>query len=490
MTQRLFPVAAPLALLSLALAGCVVGPDYAGPPPVAPIAQTAPAFHRGETASAAAPVSQWWLALGDAPLNRLMETAIAANPTLEVSRARIAQSRASLRSARAARLPNIQASAAYLRTSGANSLFTGGAASAAATGSSTAVVADSGDTEIFNLGGIATWEPDFFGGKTRAVEGARAREEAVRADLEAAQVSLTAEVANAYVSLRDAQARLELNRRDAAFEVQSIADANLRLKGGTLSELDVERLNDQLQAVRAEQAPLQAQITEQLDRLAFLTGREPGALDADLAAPSALPLPPADLTVGDPAGLLRRRPDIRAAERRIAAANAVIGQRTADLFPKVTLLGNLGLGGSSLSDLTSGDSFTYALAPFLQWRPLDFDRTQSQIALAKGQTAEAVADYRRVVLGALQDAETSLSRYMRQRERLAALARVQASADKVASMTAIRVKGGTASTIDQLDAERRRLDAQTGVLQARTQLTLDYVALQKSLGLGWQATGA
>ena len=493
MTHRLAPAAAPLAVLSLALAGCVVGPNYAGPPEVAPQASAAAAFHRGETASTAAPAPQWWLTLNDAQLNRLMDAAIAANPTLEVSRARIAQSRASLRSARAARLPNIQASAAYLRTSGTNSLFTGGAASQAAAGGGAGapVVTDTGgDTEIYNLGGVATWEPDFFGGKTRAVESARARQEAAAADLEAAQVSLTAEVANAYVSLRDAQARLELNRRDAAFEGQSIADANLRLKGGTLSELDVERLNDQLQAVRAEQAPLQAQIAEQLDRLAMLTGREPGAVDADLAAPAALPLPPADLTVGDPAGLLRRRPDICAAERRIAAANAVIGQRTADLFPKVTLFGNLGLGGSGLSDLTSGDLFTYALAPFLQWRPFDFDRTQSQIALARGQTAEAVADYKRVVLGALQDAETSLSRYMRQRERLAALARVQASADKVATMTAIRVKGGTASTIDQLDAERRRLEAQTGVLQARTQLTLDYVTLQKSLGLGWQATGA
>ena len=496
MTNRILPAAAVLAasLAALALAGCVVGPNYAGPPSVAPSAEAAGAFHRAEDLAATAPAAAWWLGLNDPALNGLESQAIAANPSLEVARARISQSRASLTNARAQRLPTISASAAYLRTHGATSLLAGGSTAAAtgAAGGTTVVSSEGagGDFEFETIGGTATWEPDFFGGKARGVEAARARYQAAEYDLHDAQVSLTAEVASAYVTLRDLQTRLQLQQEDADTEARVLRDTLLRVKGGTVSELDAERLNDQLQTTRAEFAPLQAQVAEQLDRLCALLGKEPGALDAALAAPAALPLPPASVAVGDPASLLRRRPDIRAAERRIQASNAVIGQKTADLFPKVNVFGNLGFGGSDASRLLSGDSFTYAVAPFLQWNVLDFGRVRSTIELAKGQTAEAVADYRRVVLIALQDAETSVSRYARQRDRVQGLMRVQASADKVATMTGLRVKGGTASLIDQLDAERQRVNARQGVAAAQAQLTLDYVALQKSLGLGWAPPGA
>lgn len=486
--RRLLAAAAPL--LALAVSACVVGPNYGGPPAVAPRAASGAPFARAEDASPGQPAARWWLALGDAELDRLEEAALAGSPDLEVYRARIQQSRASLRNSRAQRLPTVSASAAYLRTGGGNSLLTGGgaAAAAAAGGGSTVVATGSDDDfEFYNLGGIASWEPDIFGGRTRGVEGAKARVEAARLDLDAARVSLTAEVASAYVTLRDLQARLALQQEDAEVEARVVADTRLRVQGGTVSELDLERLNDQLQSTRAEFAPLQAQVSEQLDRLAVLTGGEPGRLDAELGAKAAVPLPPASVTVGDPASLLRRRPDVRAAERRIQAANAVIGQRTADLFPKVTVFGNLGFGASDVGRILSGDSFTYAVAPFLQWNVFDFDRVRSQIAQAKGQTAEAVANYRSTVLSALQDAEISLSRYARQRDRVAGLLRVQASADRVSRMTAIRVQGGTAALIDQLDAERRRVNARQAVAAAQAQLTLDYVTLQKSLGLGWEA---
>ena len=476
---------------ALLLSGCVVGPNYAGPPVVAPAALAAPAFRRAETASNAAPLARWWTGLNDAELNRLVEAALAAGPDLEVAKARILQSRANVATARANRLPSIQASAAYLRTKGATSVLTGGAATATgstgANGVATTGGANGDDLELTNIGGVATWEPDFFGGKARALEGARARAEAARDDLDAMRVALTAEVAQAYVTLRDLQARLDLSRRDADIQARTVALFEKRRAGGTASDLDVERLNSQLQATRADAAPLQALIVEQIDRLALLIGAEPGSLDATLSPAGPLPLPPASLLVGDPAALLRNRPDIRAAERRIAAANAVIGQRTADLFPKVTLFGNIGFGSTNGSDLFSGDNFTYALAPFLQWKPFDFGRTQASIELARGQTAEAVADYKRTVLIALNDAETSLSRYARRRERLAGLVRVQASADRVARMTDLRVAGGTAAVIDQLDAETRRVSAQSGLQQTQAQLTLDYIALQKSLGLGWAA---
>jgi outer membrane protein TolC len=234
--------------------------------------------------------------------------------------------------------------------------------------------------------------------------------------------------------------------------------------------------------------PLSAQIAEQLDRLAILTGREPGALDAALSGPAAVPAPPASVPVGNPATLLRRRPDVREAERRLVRSNALIGQRTADYFPKVNILGAVGFTSPGLSDLVDGSNFSYTAAPLLQWAPFDFGRTRAHVAQARGGYDEALADYRKTVLAALQDAETALARYGRQRDVVLAQLRVQASAERTASLQAERERGGTASAIDLLDAERGRLQAELDVLNARENLTNDYIALQKSLGLGW--TGA
>jgi outer membrane protein TolC len=277
------------------------------------------------------------------------------------------------------------------------------------------------------------------------------------------------------------QHRVALSERSAAIEERQFQLMQARRAGGTASDLDLERLNSQLQSTRADIVPLKAQITEQLDRLAVLTGREPGALDTELATGDAVPLPPAVVNVGDPADLLRRRPDIRAAERHLAQQTATIGQNMAALFPKVELLGDVGYFGSSPSTL----AFNYVAAPILQWSPFDFGRTQAHIRAAKASRDEALANYRKAVLGALQDAETSLARYGRQRENVASLLRVQNSAEHVSALTEARVRGGTATTLDELDAERTRIQAENSVAQAQAQLTQDFVALQKSLGLGW-----
>ena len=317
----------PLAAASAALllGGCVVGPNYKGPPTVAPAAAASGAFHRAGDASPAQPAARWWAALGDPQLDALIDQALAASPDLEAARARLRQSRAGLKQSRANLMPSTEASALYLTPSTSPPCS---AAAAAAAG-----------LDLYDTGFDATWEIDLFGGERRAVEGASAQAQALQADLEDAQVSLEAEVARAYVSLRDLQQRLANARSTAELETQMLALAKVRRAGGTASDLDVEQLQNQLESTRANLIPLQAQITDQLDRLAVLTGREPGALDAELSAPAAVPAPPASVAVGDPAALLRRRPDIRAAERRLAQQNALIGQRTADLFPKVQLLG-------------------------------------------------------------------------------------------------------------------------------------------------------
>jgi NodT family efflux transporter outer membrane factor (OMF) lipoprotein len=460
-----------LGLAAAGLAACTVGPNYTGPPKLTLSDTGAGAFRRAGEAVNAPPPAQWWTVLGDAELDALETAALAANPDLEAAQARVRQARGVLRQNRANGLPTSGAEAAYLHAKGLTGFLGDPQAPA---------------IDLYSIGFDATWELDLFGANRRAVEGARAAAEAYQADLQGAKVSLTAEVAQAYLALRDAQARLVQSRRDADIESRTLSMERERQAGGIATDLDVERLNDQLLSTRANFEPLQSQITDQLDRLAVLTGRAPGDLDGELSTDAPAPLPPEKAPVGDPAALLRRRPDIRAAERRLAQENALIGQRTADYFPKVTLLGDIGFNSATFSQLLDSGNLLAIAAPILQWSPLDFGRTRSRVDQAKGARDEAAAKYRKAVLGALDDAESALARYGRQRQDVAALARVKASADRAAELTDLKMRGGTASTLDILDAERRRVDAETSLEEAKIQLTQDFVSLEKSLGLGWQ----
>jgi NodT family efflux transporter outer membrane factor (OMF) lipoprotein len=459
--------------LPLVLGGCVVGPNYTGPPAVVPQAISAPAFRRAGDATSAAPQARWWLALNDRELNSLIDAALAASPDAQAARARVRQARATLRQQKAGLLPTTSTSALALGSQGLTSVLTG-------------PTPGGGALDLYSVGFDATWELDLFGGQARAVEGARAQAEAYQDDLDGAEVTLTADVAEAYVELRDDQQQLALSKRNAEIETKALDLAQRRRAGGAASDLDVERLNTQLQNTRANLVPLSAQIVAQLNRLAVLTAQAPGALDAQMQAPAAPPPPPAVIAVGDPAALLRQRPDVRAAERRLAQQNALIGQRTADFFPKVSLLGDVGFVSTDPAHLLEGGSLLYAGAPILQWSPFDFGRVRSKVGQAQAARDVAEATYRKTVLGALEDAETALARYGAQRDSVVSLERVKASADRAAMLENLRVQGGTAALTDMLDVEARRVEADLGVEQAKARLTLDFVALQKSLGLGWR----
>jgi NodT family efflux transporter outer membrane factor (OMF) lipoprotein len=254
---------------------------------------------------------------------------------------------------------------------------------------------------------------------------------------------------------------------------------------GTAAESDVDRLEVQLQQTAAEVPTLQSQTEQYLDRIATLVGVEPGELDTSLSPPAALPMPPTTVAVGDPAAMLRRRPDIRQAERQLAADNAQIGQAVAQYFPSVTLLGTIGFAGTDASRLFSGNNLTYLGGPSLTWNILNFPRTAARVNEAKAGRDAAVANYRNIVLSALRDANTSLSRYGRQRENVARLETADAAAERAAVLSRQREQEGTASLIDVLDIERQRLQTEQSLAQAQAMLTTDYVSLQKALGLGW-----
>lgn len=480
-----------LPLLSAAalLAGCTVGPDYKGPPSVASDAVTRGRFVRAQDAALtpAPGLARWWETLNDPTLTALVDDALAHSPTIDAAQARIRAAEAQLRAQRTAALPNVSASATYLHAQlpGTSLGGSGGNGGASGGGSATGGATSLSSLDFFNLGGTASWEPDLFGGTRRGVEQVRATVGQRFADLADAQVSLSAQVAQAYVALRDAQERARLNARSTALQRQALALTRQRFAAGTASQLQVDRLEQQLQSTDAQNIPLAAQIDEYKGQLAILTGRAPGALDATLATEVPVPLPPREVPIGDPAALIAHRPDVRAAERALAASNAQIGVNTAKLFPSLKFMGLFGLGGTSIADVVDPGKFTALLAPMLSWNILDFGRARAGVRQAEAQRDAADAQYRQTVLEALQDAETSLSRFGNVRLQLAQLARAEATATRAAQLNDQRVRAGTSTLIDQLDIERQRLAASIGVAQGKAQLTNSYIAVQKALGLGW-----
>lgn len=460
------------------LAGCAVGPDYKDPP--ASVAATLPRFARAESATISTPgAAKWWLALNDSQLTSLIDRALAQSPSVAIAEARIRAAAAQLRQVRAAGLPHASASAVYLHAElpgvGIANQDEGGSARSSASSS---------NLDFYTLGLNASWEPDIFG-RGRTLEKAKASVGREFANLADAQVSLAAQVAQAYVNLRDAQERARLSGQSITLRQRSVSLTRQRYAAGTASGLDLERLQHQLENDQAEDATLQAAAADYLDQLAVLVGREPGSLDSSLGLTDAVPLPPDIVPVGDPARLIAHRPDVRAAERALAVSTAQIGVDKAKLLPAVRFMGLLGLGGREPGDVFDLSKLTTLIAPQLNWNALDFGKARTVVRQSEAGRDEAEARYRKAVLDALDDAETSLARFAVARQRYGRLLQAQASAQRSVALNQQRVAAGTSSVIDQIDVERQRLQAMITVSQARAQMANSYVAVQKALGLGW-----
>ena len=467
------------AALTVLLAGCTVGPDYKG----VPTTTNASSFKRApDGVVATAPgVAAWWVALNDPQLTALIEAGIGNSPDLRAAQARVREARAGLTQQQRNALPKVGASAAYLRMREPDlSSLSGGSS-----GSS-----GRGPVALYLAGFDASWELDLFGGTRRAVEAASAEADASEADLADTHVQLAAEIGSAYVGLRDQQQRMAIVRKSAELEERVLTLTEQRRERGVSSQVDVERVRTQVENTRNALIPLDAQIAESLDELALLTGREPGALDDMLKQPAPLPALPQTVAVGDPAQLLRRRPDVRAAERRLASQSAQIGEREADWFPKVTLFGSLSYSAADPGHLVRKDNLTWLGVPYLQWNAFDFGRTKAKVDQARASFDEAQAKYESTVLGALRDADVALSRYGHERENVVSLRTVEGSATRAATLTEQRYRAGTATALDWIDAERTRYTAEQNRVQSDAQLIKDYVALQKSLGLGWEGNAS
>lgn len=480
------------ALAPLLLSGCLVGADYSGPPELGR-SSPQPAFVRqAPRASSDEPaVAAWWATLQDPVLDDLEQRALASSPSLEAAQARVRQARASVRQERANRFPTAgaQGTAVLAELPGLDLQSNQGGGPTTPAPLPSSEKGEDTSFEFFNLGLNANWEIDLAGGQVRRIEAANALAAAAALNAADAQVQLTAEVAQAYTNLRDRQQRAAALRGALDLQQRQLDLALERFERGTVPAFTVGQANRALQATTSELASAEAEVEVYLDALAVLTGEPPGSLDPLLTQPRDIPLPPESVAIGDPASLLRRRPDIRAAERNLAAATARIGVAEAARFPKISFMGILGIGGTSVDDLVDLGNISKIALPQLQWGLLDLGRTSAAIAQTRAGRDEAEAQYRQVVLGALRDAEASLSRFAQQRRTVAALAEINRSAKQSTALMRQRYERGVISLADSLEAERQRLLAEANLRSAVAALTASYVAIQKSLGLGWDEAG-
>ncbi|MGE4406326.1 efflux transporter outer membrane subunit [Pseudomonas sp.] len=457
-----------LSLLALAVTGCAVGPDYRAPQPE----PARIALAEGSDYDRSRFEAAWWHQFEDPTLDVLVSRALAENRELRIAFAR-------LRAARS------------IRDDDANDRFptvTAGASADIGKAQQPGVTERRVNAERYDLGLDMAWELDLFGRIQHRLEASEAQAEAAEAELYQLQVSLIAELVDAYGQLRGAQLRERIardnlaNQRDSHELTEQLRDA------GMGSELDVLRADARLAATEASLPQLQAQQARARNRIATLLGQRADRLSVDLS-PRELPAIAKALPIGDAGELLRRRPDIRAAERQLAAATATVGVATADLFPRVSLTGFLGFIAGRGSQIGSSAAEAWGVAPSISWAAFDLGSVRARLRGAEADADAALAGYEQQVLLALEESENAFSDYALAQERLLSLLRQSTASRAAAQQAEIRYREGTVDFLVLLDAERERLAAEDAQAQAEVELYRGVVALYKALGGGWQAEG-
>jgi outer membrane protein, multidrug efflux system len=459
-----------LVAVAAALAGCAVGPEYVKPETPVAAHFTGPQ-QGGAPYSEAEVQTQFWTQFDDATLDSLVADALQSNHDLRIALARLVEARALRRQAQFDLFPTVTAQAGYTKEqlSATESLF------------GTPVQAD-----FYNAGFDAYWELDFFGRVRREVQAQSAELQAAAATLRDAQVSVTAEVARTYFELRGAQTELLVAQRNVDNQRDTLQVTQARLNAGRGTELDTARAQAQLSATLATIGPLQAQIARDIHRLAVLTGRAPTALDALLLPAHELPALPQLTDVGDPAELLRRRPDIRVAERQLAASTALVGVAVGDLFPKVTFNGSFSYSAAQLSSFGDSASRGYVIGPSISWAAFDLGRVRAEVAGSRARADAALATYQQTVLRALEETEDALVTHARTRDSLKDAADAAVASRIAAHLARTRYEGGIVDFLEVLDAERTQLADEDRLAQARTDAATSLIAVYKALGGAWQ----
>ncbi len=458
-----------LPLVALLLGGCAVGPTYT--PPALPAG--AEKF-RAAPVSATAPLSpepRWWEHFGDPALNELVARARAQNLDLAQAAARLEKSRAGLARARWQFAPGGVATASVTRGQEPQSRS---AESSRPT------------EEVWQAGGAAIWEIDLFGRNLRAHQKARALTELAAADLHGVQVAVTAEVAGSYVSLRAVRELHATVRRQ--LELLATRERLLaeRERAGQATRLDALRLEQLRLQTEALFPGLEADEALHLHRLAVLLGEDPGRFTLE-TPPSLVPAPGHTLALGSPAELLRRRPDVAAAERRLAAAVAQVGVSTAELYPQVSVQGALRFVGFSSGELGAADGRGWSVSPTVTWNLLDWGRLRALREADRAEVRVLAAAHRQVTLRALEEMENALAGYGAAGRRFDLAGAAQGNARELEALARRQQQAGALSSFEVLAAEAAALDAQRDLVATRLQVQLSLITIYRALGGGWSA---
>jgi NodT family efflux transporter outer membrane factor (OMF) lipoprotein len=471
-----------IAAAGLLLAGCTVGPNYA------PADMKTPDTYRETDAAhqVAAPVdvSAWWLQFGDAQLQDLIARALQANTDLQVATARIRRARAEEIVAGAAASPRVGATGLAAKLHSNASLLP---AQGNSSGSSQGNGGGSTDIDIYSVGFDATWELDIFGRVRRSVEAARANTDAAVWQMRDAQVTLAAEVGNAYVALRAIQARIAVLRSEYENEQGTLKLVGARARTGFISQLEVNQQQSVAATTASEIPDLEAQARVFEHALAVLVGAPPATLIDQLEAPAAVPPIPPRLPVGLPSDLLRRRPDVRAAERQVAAATAQEGVAVANLYPRFNLIGALSLAGNSLGNLFSTNSLSEIGAGQISWPVFQGGALHANIRARQADVDAAYASYKGAVLKAIQDVEDALVRFNKEQARLAELKIATDTGRSSLDIALQQYRVGLVSYVNVLTAQSQYRAAQDQLMQSRQALAQDLISIYKALGGGWSA---
>jgi outer membrane protein, multidrug efflux system len=469
-----------LALAGIAGAGgCAVGPDYHSPPAHAPAAWSSP-VEEGLSAGGSTPAS-WWTSFNDAELDSLIRRAAQSNLDLRASEARLRQARAVRQGSAADLWPTLDASGSYVRELESKNQPFFGALPLPANFPF--------EYNVYQAGFDASWEIDLFGGKRRALEAATAEWQGAIETRNDAMLSMLAEVARNYVELRGSQQRLEIARRNLNLQEEAVELARDRFEGGVATELDLTRASALLADIRASIPPLQTAVRGTMYDLAVLLGLEPGALLAELSTAAPVPPAPPDVPIGLPSDLLRRRPDVRQAERQLAAETARIGVAKAEWFPKLSLTGDAGYESVSLGKWFEPSSRFWSIGPSLQWRLLDFGRVRAEVRAQTAAQEAALAVYEKTALVSLQEAESAVVAYAQEQNRRRALAEETADNRRSLQMAEDLYAQGRVNYLDVLDARRSLYQSEDQLAASDQAVSLDLIALYKALGGGWEWQG-
>lgn len=505
--------------------GCMIGPDYERPGLGLPDQWSEPL---AGGASANAPThAEWWASFGDPVLNALIERASEGSFDLRIIEARLREVRSYEDIAEAALWPQVNADAAYQRSqtreieaaaspSGAAALtvsgnglgvsvtgnpagaygpsitvtpdLSGGGNSSVTVRSGSSVSMPDRQVSLYQAGFDATWELDVFGGTRREMEAARADTENVEEARRSVLISVAAEVARNYFILRSAQQRLETANKNIDAQQQGLDLARSRFEAGLTSELDVKTAEAQLASSKSVVPGLETFAQMAIHRLGVLTGKGPGALQKELAPAAPLAQKPPEVPVGLPADILRRRPDVRQAERAVAAATARIGVAEADLYPRFVLLGSLTGSSTHFSGITRDANRLWFFGPGISWPVFDGGRIRANIEVQNARQEEAIASYVKTVAMALEEVENALVAFAKEQNRLVSLTEAVEANRRAVEIARSLYSNGLVSFLNVIDSERSLFAVEDQQIQSEALVLTNLVALYKALGGGWQNT--